>query len=644
MKISIKVLFLFLFCLCALTKIKAQVCTGSLGDAVVNINFGAGSGIGAALPASTTTYTYIASDCPADGSYTIINNTNNCFGSSWHNLPEDHTTNDTGGYMMLVNASITPKDFYLDTVTSLCPNTTYEFSAWIVNVLKTTSCQPNPSRPKLVFNIETTTGSVLGTYSTGDILETPTPVWNKYGLFFTTPVGITSVVIRITNNAPGGCGNDLALDDIVFKPCGPKVITSVLNTSQTSIDICAGSVLNITLIGVVSSGYNNPALQWQVSTDNGIIWTDIVGAINSTYNFTNTAIGMYKYRLTVAEAGNIGNINCRVASNITTITIHDLPVVTASSNSPVCEGKTLNLFATGGISYSWTGPAGFTSNTQNPVFISTITTAGNYIVTATDQFNCINTASTTVVILSKPIVDVFPKSAAICAGDSVLLTAFGGTGYLWMPVIGLTSPTMATTYAKPTATITYTVRVSGVNACTDSASIKVSVFQKPIVSAGNDLVLINGQSIALNGFADTNSVNYFWTPVDFLSNPLLLNPTTKTNRDIEYSLHAVSNFGCGVAVDTVLVRVYNDLYIPNAFTPNNDSKNDKWEIKALAAYPLAKILVFNRFGELMFESRSVYDYWDGTFKGKQVPIGSYIYVIDLKNNLPLVKGAVLIIR
>ena len=644
MKIIVCLTSFLIFSLFGLNKLSAQVCTGSLGDAVVSINFGAGAGIGTALSASQTTYSFTAGDCPNDGSYTIINSTSNCFSGSWHNLAEDHTPNDVNGYMMLVNASITPSDFYLDTITGLCANTTYEFTAWVVNVLKTSACQPTPTRPNLVFTVETTTGTVLGIYSTGNLMETASPVWTQYGLFFTTPAGTPSVVIRIRNNGPGGCGNDLALDDIAFKPCGPRVTTSVLNTANTNVDLCTGSSTNTVLTGVVSSGYTNPALQWQLSIDNGVTWTDIAGATSSSYTFTGTVIGVYKYRLTVAEAGNITNINCRVASNITTITIHDLPVAIAGSNSPVCEGKTVNLTAGGGASYKWAGPAGYTSDVQNPVFNAAANSAGNYIVTVKDQFGCVNTGSTTVSVLSKPLMDVFPKAAAFCTGDSVLLTAIGGASYLWTPTTGLTNPTAASTYAKPAVTTTYTVTATGANGCTDLLAVKIAVFKTSVVRAGEDIVLIKGQSAVINAVLDTTNVNYFWTPVDFLNDPLIVRPTTTPNRDIAYTLHAVSGLGCGTSTDTVLIKVYNDLFIPNAFTPDGNGKNDRWEIIALAAFPLARILIFNRLGELVFASNGATDYWDGTYKGKKAAAGAYVYVIDLKNNSPVIKGEVLIVR
>jgi len=212
------------------------------------------------------------------------------------------------------------------------------------------------------------------------------------------------------------------------------------------------------------------------------------------------------------------------------------------------------------------------------------------------------------------------------------------------PATGLSNPAAASTYAKPATTTTYTVTATGANACTDSLQVKISVFKKPVVYAGEDLVLINGQSALLNAVLDTAGINYFWSPVDFLNDPLSIRPITQPNRDIEYTLHAVSGLGCGVSTDTVLIKVFNDLFIPNAFTPDGDGKNDRWEIKALSAYSQAKLLLFNRFGELVFASNGASDYWDGNYKGKKAATGTYVYVIDLKNGSPMIKGEVLVIR
>ena len=269
-RISLVVLS-FLFC----SHLNAQLCQGSLGDPIVNITFGAGANPGSSLKAATTSYQYSSSDCPNDGSYTVRSNSSNCFGSTWHTLNNDHT-GDPNGYFMLINASFQPSAFYLDTVRGLCGGTTYEFAAWIMNVLKTTACSPNAIQPNITFTIESTNGAVLKTYNTNTIGSQGTPAWQQFGFFFTTPANASDIVLRIFNNAPGGCGNDLALDDITFRPCGPQLTASIAGSPSSSATICEGTDRSFTFTCAVSSGYNNPSFQWQKSSD-GVVWSGYSG-------------------------------------------------------------------------------------------------------------------------------------------------------------------------------------------------------------------------------------------------------------------------------------------------------------------------------------------------------------------------------
>ncbi len=93
-----------------------------------------------------------------------------------------------------------------------------------------------------------------------------------------------------------------------------------------------------------------------------------------------------------------------------------------------------------------------------------------------------------------------------------------------------------------------------------------------------------------------------------------------------------------------LVKVYQQVYIPNAFTPNGDGKNDTWYIETLRAYPGAEVQVFNRYGQKIFDNNGKNIWWDGTFKGVSQDAGAYVYIIDLKNNTPVIKGVVYIIK
>jgi len=466
---------------CFSPTIHAQLCNGSLGDPVVNINFGNGGGISNYTP--TNAYTYTSSSCPNDGFYTITTSTSGCFGSTWLTVPSDHTG---GGAFMLVNASVTPGDFFLTTVTDLCPNTTYEFAAWIMNVLARFGIRPN-----ITFTIETPGGTVLQQYNTGDIAETPTAIWRQYGFYFTTPVNNPVIVLRMRNNAPGGIGNDLALDDITFRPCGPAVITTTIQGNSDTVNVCEGNTSQYTLTGAVSSGYVTPVYQWQVSNDSGVKWRDITGANALTYQRTPTNAGSFWYRLTVTEQSAISFTACRIASNVVAINVHG----------------------------------------------------------------------------------------------------------------------------------------------------------KPVVNAGPDRILFAGDSVTLAATIAGESPSYYWLPPDHLNDAALLNPNAAPPLNMSYTLFATSKYGC-TNNDGVFIKVAGAVYVPNAFTPNNDGKNDSWRIPYLDPLLGAVVNVYNRFGQLVYHAEGTTVDWDGNLKGMPQSAGAYVYHIHFKKNNGEVnmKGTVILIR
>jgi gliding motility-associated-like protein len=157
-------------------------------------------------------------------------------------------------------------------------------------------------------------------------------------------------------------------------------------------------------------------------------------------------------------------------------------------------------------------------------------------------------------------------------------------------------------------------------------------------------VIFEGQSVQLNGsIAGDNISSYYWTPTTGLDNPNALAPNASPKDDITYTLNVVSQT-CGTATNTVSVRVYKKIIIPNAFTPNNDGINDLWNIDALITYPSCLVSVFDRNGQKVYQSTGYPKSWDGTRNGSPLPAGTYYYIIDLKNNTPELSGWVLIVR
>jgi gliding motility-associated-like protein len=461
--------------------LQAQLCNGSLGDPVVNITFGAGDNPGPPLAAATTNYQYVTNACPVNGFYTLLNKGVEC-NYGWHVLQGDHTGN-SHGYFMLVDASFEPSDFYLDTVKNLCANTTYEFAAWMLNMKYVAP----GTRPNITFNIETITGQVLQTYNSGDIPVEQTVVWKQYGFYFTTPVNASDIILRMTNNAPGGDGNDLALDDITFRPCGKLITASVQGDTNSIIDVCEGNSNSFTFNATASSGYLSPVYQWQLSTDKGVDWNDIAGASSITYQRPTTAAGNYWYRFSEAEANT--SRSCRIASN---------------------------------------------------------------------------------------------------------------------PVI-------------------------------------INVHTKPIVDAGPDRNVISGTAVILTGKAEGEGLVYSWAPDNYINDITKLTPIVSPIHDIEYTLSARSSYGC-TNEDNVLVKVAKGIYIPTAFTPNGDGKNDLWKIPFLDPAYDASVSVFNRYGKVVYHAKGEVISWDGNYRGVLQPAGTYIYLVTFKTGKLILKGAVNIIR
>jgi gliding motility-associated-like protein len=196
-----------------------QVCLDLSKEPAVNQSFGqAGSSVSLA---GRTTYLASTDLCPVDGTYKVTDAVDgSCFMYLWHSIPEDHTPNDVRGNMLIVNASDEAGAFYTHPLTGLCSGTPYEFSVWGINLLKPGICSA-PVLPELTISIETEGGQVIQTINIGVIPQSATPTWQRFSAVFTAPEQVEGVVVKLINQqGAGGCGNDLALDDIQLKQCG----------------------------------------------------------------------------------------------------------------------------------------------------------------------------------------------------------------------------------------------------------------------------------------------------------------------------------------------------------------------------------------------------------------------------------------
>jgi hypothetical protein len=199
----------------------AQTCNGEVQK--FKETFGTGTAR-APLAAGRTNYVYKGSGSLADGDYTLSKSTQGR--SEWHNAP-DHT-GDVNGMMMVTNASYAAGEFYRDTVFGVSSVSTYNIYFYAMNVNTVGTCSPNPILPKLQLVVESYNfdRSFTQIYSmSSDFLpQTSTPTWVKISGQFYLPTACTAVRYRIINNSTGGCGNDVAIDDITFSQCNPVIL------------------------------------------------------------------------------------------------------------------------------------------------------------------------------------------------------------------------------------------------------------------------------------------------------------------------------------------------------------------------------------------------------------------------------------
>jgi gliding motility-associated-like protein len=180
--------------------------------------------------------------------------------------------------------------------------------------------------------------------------------------------------------------------------------------------------------------------------------------------------------------------------------------------------------------------------------------------------------------------------------------------------------------------------------CFDSINIPVFVIKPPKVDAGPNRNILIGSNTTLLGSISGQSSGFNWFPVFNMQNPNSLTPIVNPIINTTYSLMAYGINGCAISQDTVQVRVFVSLNTPNSFSPNGDGIHDIWLVGGLETYPNSELTIFNRAGQIMYQSKPYFEGWDGKFQGKDLPIGVYYYIINRGNGEPLLSGSIYLIR
>ncbi len=590
-------------------------CNGNYGDAIFTETFGTGVSNGPALPAGTTTYPYVDS-APADGEYTISSQTN-YYQGVWFDTT-DHT-GDTNGKLLIVNASHTPGEFFRRTVSGLCENTSYEFSSWIMNLVSGTStgCGLQGGIPvNLKFEVwDNTNTRLLATGDTGDIFAKASPTWEQYALVFQTLPGQTSVILKMLNNGRGGCGNDVGIDDIVFKSCGDTILLTD-STNSTSITVCENQApITTTLTAHPDfSVFKTHAYQWQESAD-GTNWNDLIGETTPIFIAPlNTATF---YRVKVAEdAINLANSSCSVFTNVFHVAIVGIP------DEPISQGDVepcvdnpggVQVWVPNDVLVNWYDAATGGNLLAEDSALYPTTISGTYYAEAVSKTtNCISNTRTAVSIVYFDLPVLEGESLTFCEGQSISLSAgVTNASYLW-------STGETTKEIVVTSPGTYTVVVTNGNGCSTTKTIQLSQIDNPII----DKVVSDYRDLTIFTL-NSGDFEYSLDGLIYQETPFFENL-----RGGVYNVFVRGKSGCGVAQ----LRFVH-LVVPRFFTPNGDNRNDVFRLEGINLSRKFSIEIYDRFSKLLFQSKDLNFQWDGAYKGRALPASTYWYRIQVRGSI-----------
>ncbi|MEY4135468.1 MAG: hypothetical protein RL386_1818 [Bacteroidota bacterium] len=592
-------LLLGLLACCQLAQGQLAACSGNLGENI----FGAGdfgSGFINILPDDQRIapgYAYTRQVPPNDGLYTITNDMRKWASAfDWVRIKDN--SQDPNGYMMVVNASFQPGLFYEQKVEGLCENSRFEFSVDVFNLLP---AGKNKIKPNVSFLID---GKVV--FSTGDVPENER--WNTYGFVFTTSPGQTSVTLALRNNAPGGNGNDLALDNISFRACGPKSFilpTEIANICEDGSPIA----LKATVIG---DEYTTPKIQWQESLDGGVQWRDIPGARDTVYTHTKLSGGYYFYRYLIANSlQNLQNSKCRIISN--TKIVHVVPKFYTIEDT-ICQGLTAKL--------------------GNKTF----TESGVYVDSLKTTIGCDSIVTLRLTVVPDPGITVSfstrgPTCDALNGGSIQIERIEQGTSPYLFTVNNQGLGAVKT--AGGLRSGNQSVRLSDRYGCSFDTIINLESPLPFEVEIGPDQEVDLGEMVTVRASANRPVAEYLWK---FNPSP----PDCRNCSTLEWlpissgtlAVSARSDKNC-VAADSLQIKVnkIRKVFIPNAFTPDGDGQNDFFTV--FAGIPNVKrieqLQIFDRWGGIVFERLDFPPNdpllgWDGRTNGRNLPEGNFVYV------------------
>ncbi len=448
----------------------------------------------------------------------------------------------------------------------------------------------------LCFGQNTGAATATSTGGTGTITYT----WMPGSLTGATQTGLAAGTYTVTASDGGSCP-------------GTTTVTITQPTSAVSVSITATTP--------TACGSNNGAATASAMGGTGTITYSWMPGSLSGASISNQAAGTYTVTATDA--------NGCTATTTATIASSGGPSISITSQTNIlCNGGnngSATASATGGsgtITYSWSGGAGSNPTASN-------LSAGTYTVTATDGTGCSNSITVTITQPAAIVVSVSTTPATCGNSDgTATVNASGGNGVL-SPVWNTSATNSSITGL---AAGTYSVTITDASGCTATSSGTVGVTGSLSgVSAGTDVTILSGTNTVLNGSVPAGAT-ILWTPSTGLSCTTCEDPTASPTQTTTYIITATQSGCSGSDTVTVFVDIVcGELFVPNAFSPNEDGQNDFLYVMGNCITNL-EFFIYDRWGEKVFETKDAAYGWDGTYRGKKMDAAVFVYYLTATVN------------
>lgn len=320
----------------------------------------------------------------------------------------------------------------------------------------------------------------------------------------------------------------------------------------------------------------------------------------------------------IMEYGNPLNVNVNSTET----------VVGASCTN--LSGGSITINATGGIapySYSINGGAFQSSNVFSGLTqgAKTITVKDSYCGTLTKTVNITFTDNLTLTT---------NNDTSVCAGAPVQMLATtnsAATTYSWSPASGLSAANISNPVAVTNNNAAYTVTAS-LNGCVRTRTVNIAIRPNPLVNAGPDKTIMDGDYATLQGSGSPIAQSISWTPTATIVNGAnTYQPAVKPSTTTTYTLTVRDQNNCTSTDNATVTVIPYCLSVKNAFTPNGDGINDLWIVtNSTACYTRLSVAVYNRYGGVVYKNDNYQNNWNGMYNGNPVADGTYYYTITLK--------------